>query len=326
MTTTSTRIPTQRGHDRHVTPDAHLFPTRPYDLVKEFVIALGVVSVLSLVLAAVFSSPDDKAITMSRWASADPANVVATAASELAGTSASATYGPPYNNASEGQQVLGLELQKWGGVRMPVSSADLVLQPLTGAAANNPGLAAALTAWKAGGASRRTAWATAYADALAKAPGGDPSKVAAGSYGPVPALTAAFLGVARSGGLEGALTSSGNFYGGDQTRTMLLLGDGAYLEDSAVAQNLGGEQWGMMNEVGNYPGQPWMWLYTFWYQVKPFSTSENADAQVWLLMMVLTVALALLPFIPGLRSIPRWIPVHRLIWRDYYRRSARRTG
>ena len=87
----------------------------------------------------------------------------------------------------------------------------------------------------------------------------------------------------------------------------------------------------MMNETGNYPGQPWMWLYTFWYQVKPFSTSANADAQVWALMMVLTLGLLFLPFIPGLRSIPRWIPVHRLIWRDYYRTppagvSRRRVG
>jgi hypothetical protein len=75
----------------------------------------------------------------------------------------------------------------------------------------------------------------------------------------------------------------------------------------------------MMNETGAYPGQPWMWLYTFWYQVPPFSTSDNADAQVWGLMMLLTVGLVLLPFIPGLRSIPRWIPVHRLVWRQYYR-------
>ena len=37
----------------------------------------------------------------------------------------------------------------------------------------------------------------------------------------------------------------------------------------------------MMNEVGNAPGQPWMWLYTFWYQMPPFSTSDNADAQIW---------------------------------------------
>ena len=145
----------------------------------------------------------------------------------------------------------------------------------------------------------------------------------AGDYGPVPNLAAAFLDVARSGYLEGSLTSSGNFYGGDQTRSLLLLSDGAYLEDRAVAQQLGGDQWGMMNETGNYPGQPWMWLYTFWYQVRPFSTSENADAQVWALMMLLTLALMFVPLIPGLRDIPRWIPVHKLIWRDYYRTHPR---
>ena len=35
--------------------------------------------------------------------------------------------------------------------------------------------------------------------------------------------------------------------------------------------------------------------------------------------------LLLLPFIPGLRSIPRWIPIHRLIWRDYYRGQSHQT-
>ena len=30
----------------------------------------------------------------------------------------------------------------------------------------------------------------------------------------------------------------------------------------------------------------------------------------------------LVPFIPGVRSIPRLIPIHRLIWRDYYRNQA----
>jgi hypothetical protein len=60
----------------------------------------------------------------------------------------------------------------------------------------------------------------------------------------------------------------------------------------------------MMNETANYPGQPWMWLYTFWYQVKPFSTSDNADALVWALMAVLTLGLILLPFIPGRGRCP----------------------
>jgi len=44
----------------------------------------------------------------------------------------------------------------------------------------------------------------------------------------------------------------------------------------------------MMNEAGAYPGQPWMWLYTLWYQVPPFSTSDNADVQVWAVMILLS--------------------------------------
>lgn len=297
--------------------------TRPYDLVREFVIALVAVALLTLGLSLAFSSPDDKALTIRTWADAAPNDVVATATAELAGTSASATYGPPYNTNGAGQNVVGIPLQTWGGVRIPVNSANLVLQPLSDVAPTNRPMARALNRWSVAPGPRQTAWAMRYADALTKAPGGAPAAVAPGRYGPVPELAKGFLTVARSGGLEGALTSSGTFYGGDQTRALLLLSDGAYLENQARALQLGGDQWGMMNETGNYPGQPWLWLYTFWYQVPPFSTSDNADAQVWALMALLTLALVLLPLIPGLRSIPRWIPVHRLIWRSYYRAQSR---
>jgi hypothetical protein len=307
---------------RDRTPDSHDFPTRPYDLVREFVIALVVAIVVSGGLAVIFSSPDDPAITMAGWAKAAPSDVVATAAGELAGTTTSAGYGPPYNNNAPGQDLGPLHLQKWAGVRHPVDSAALILGPL-GNLSGDPALSAVLSTWKTATPDQQTKWATAYSDALAKAPSNDPAKVAAGDYGPVPALSTAFLGLAKTGGLEGALTSSGNFYGGDQTQSLLLLSDGAYLESLARAQNLGGDQWGMMNEAGNAPGQPWMWLYTFWYQVPPFSTSDNADAQVWGVMMFLTLCLMFLPFIPGLRSIPRLIPLHKLIWRNYYRRTKR---
>jgi hypothetical protein len=323
---TTTQTPQKSGvrpsTKRDRTPDSHDFPTRPYDLVREFVIALVVVIVVSGGLAAIFSSPDDPAITMAGWAKAAPADVVATAAGELAGTTTSAGYGAPYNTNSDGQKLGPLSLQKWAGVRLPVDSAGLILRPLSNLS-DDPALTAALAAWKAATPDQQTKWATAYSDALTKAPDNDPAKVATGDYGPVPALSASFLTLAKTGGLEGALTSSGNFYGGDQTQSLLLLTDGAYLENLARAQNLGGDQWGMMNEAGNAPGQPWMWLYTFWYQVPPFSTSDNADAQVWGLMMFLTLCLMFLPFIPGLRSIPRWIPLHKLIWRNYYRRTKR---
>jgi hypothetical protein len=296
------------------TPDAHLFPTRRYDLVKEFVIALVVLTVLTLLLAAIFGSPDRKAITLKAWAAAAPSDVVATATAELAGTSTSASYGAPYNHASEGQKIGPLALQKWAGVRTPVDSAnELVIGPL-GSVRGDPALTSALSSWHDASSTQQTTWATAYSDALAAAPDGDPAKVAAGNYGPVPVLAAKFRALAASGGLESLLVRD-SFYPSDQTKPLLLLTDGAYLEDQARAENLGGDQWGMMNESGNYPGQPWMWLYTFWYQIKPFSTSENADALVWGLMMILTLVLILIPFIPGLRSLPKHLGVHKLIWR-----------
>ncbi|MEP7022032.1 MAG: hypothetical protein ABI808_15420 [Pseudonocardiales bacterium] len=305
-----------RSRRRQPTPDAHLFPTRPYDLVKEFVVAMIVVGILTVVLAVVFSSPDRKAVTLSAWATAAPNDVVATAAAELAGTSTSAGYGAPYNRAAPGQQLGPLFLQRAGGVRIPIDSAnDLVIAPLS-AVTGDAKLSAALTAWRSGSDDQRTTWAGAYSDALAAAPDGDPAKVANGDYGPVPVLANGLLNLARSGSLEGMLTSGSTFYSSNETKPLLLLTDGTYLEEQARADHLGGDQWGMMNETGNYPGQPWMWLYTFWYQVKPFSTSPNADALVWGLMAVLTLLFIFVPFIPGLRSLPRHLRVHRLIWRE----------
>ena len=301
---------------RDATPDAHLFPTRSYDLVKEFVVAVVVTGALTIVLAAVFSSPDRKALTLQNWAQAAPSDVVATATAELAGTSTSASYGAPYNKAADGQKLGPLPLQRWGGTRIPIDSArDLIIGPLS-TVTNDPALTSALASWRAAPSDQQSRWASGYADALAASPDGDPAKVTAGDYGPVPVLARSFLTLAGTGGLEGLLTSSSTFYASDQTKPLLLLADGAYLEDLARADHLGGDQWGMMNETGNYPGQPWMWLYTFWYQVKPFSTSGNADALVWGLMALLTAGFVALPFIPGLRSLPRHLGVHRLIWRN----------
>jgi hypothetical protein len=70
-----------------------------------------------------------------------------------------------------------------------------------------------------------------------------------------------------------------------------------------------------MNETGSYPGQPWLWLYQLWYHVSPFQNSSSVDVWAVYLTGVATILLLLVPFIPGLRDIPRVIPVHRLIWR-----------
>ena len=72
-----------------------------------------------------------------------------------------------------------------------------------------------------------------------------------------------------------------------------------------------------MNETGSYPGQPWLWLYTLWYQVPGWSSSANVDMIAVYMTGLATLLLLCVPFIPGLRDIPRLIPVHRLIWRRW---------
>jgi hypothetical protein len=47
--------------------------------------------------------------------------------------------------------------------------------------------------------------------------------------------------------------------------------------------------------------------------------SSSGDVEVWGTMMLLTLLLALVPFIPGLRSIPRLSRIYRLVWRRHYR-------
>ena len=57
---------------------------------------------------------------------------------------------------------------------------------------------------------------------------------------------------------------------------------------------------------------------TFWYQIKPSSTSANANVLVMAMMGVLSLAFILVPFLPGIRDLPRRIPTSKLIWREHY--------
>jgi hypothetical protein len=300
----------------------------PYDLVKEIVLAIVGVGVLALVIAALLSSPDVPQVTIATWAQQNPVDLVTTATNELAGTTTSAAYGPPYNSVGAGQSWGPIAPQKWFGVRIPIDSANaFVIQPLQKASFSNTTLGTALAAWQKATPDQQTKWLDAYSKALPAATVTDGSVVVAtGDYGPLPVMMSNLLGVAQAGGLDGLLVINGRFYQTDYTQPLLFIGDGTYLSGLASDAKLTGSQWGMMNETGSYPGQTWLWLYTMWYQVPPFTStsgflgfnSSNADLGIILLMTLLTVALALVPFIPILRDIPRWIPIHRLIWRGYY--------
>jgi hypothetical protein len=303
-------------------------PYKPYDLVKELCVALGLITLLAVLLAVFFSSPDLPPSTIAQWSRQMPVDFQTTALSELDGTSGTAGYGPPYNHNGTGQHAAFIHLQQWLGVSHPINTAvDYVYQPL-GTIPGDPALKLATAAYRAAPAKQQAAWSGAYTTALGKASegAGDTVKVSPGGYGPLPTMMNALLGLAQSGGLDGDLLTSRQFYQTDYTKPLLFMADGGLLTARAQDQHLLGTQWGMMNETGSYPGQVWLWLYTFWYQIKPYDSSANADLLVFLTMGVLSLALVLIPFIPGLRDIPRWIPLYRYIWRDHYRAQRRALG
>ncbi len=298
---------------------------RSYDLVKELCIAIGVVLAVVVVLTVLFSSPDDPPSTIKGWSRSDPVDFVTTAVGELDGSSDTAGYGPPYNHNSDGQHMWFIHLQKWLGVSHPIDTTeDFVLAPL-GSISGQPALTQAITTYQSASSDQQTKWTDAYTKALANAKANPDLSITvpAGDYGPVPTLMSSLLTFAQSGGLDGALLTNKQFFQNDYTKPLLFMADGGLLASRAQAQHLLGNQGGMMNETGSYPGQVWLWLYTFWYQIKPFSTSANADILVMAVMGVLSLAFILVPLLPGIRDIPRWIPIYKLIWRDHYRSLSR---
>ena len=298
--------------------------TKKYDFIKEGVITLAVVTVLTIVLSLFMGSPDEPPLTFKGWATSNSDNFYTTTVSELARTSGTATYGGPYNTGGDGLNIGPLWLQKAAGVTHPIDSVkDFVIDPLT-KQVSPAEVSSALLLWNSADSEQQSKWAIAYDDALVKVEG-KISDVGNGDFGPVPALAKGLTDLAKSGALDAALLSQGGFFQTDNTKQILFFGDGAYLDDAGTAANLQGGTWGMMNETGRYPGQAWLWLYSLWYQIPPFNNEEsrpigaNADAYIMILMGGLSLALILIPFIPGIKTLPMRIPIHRGIWSSYYK-------
>ncbi|NWJ45583.1 MAG: cytochrome b N-terminal domain-containing protein [Chloroflexi bacterium] len=293
----------------------------PYDLIREGLFALLGVFIVSVVLAAIFSSPDEPPLTLQSYSQQSPVPFITTAMNELSGVGEIGQYGPPYNNSNGAVQSIGsISLQTLAGVTVPVDVAKFyVLEPLSIAAISDPDLASALQTFSAASDKQQADWEDAYTKALPDAKVSSGNLVLAdGDYGPLPVMMNRLLGLGTSGALDGLLLRSGGFYQNDFTKPLLFLSEDA-LSTRAEQLNLLGSQWGMMNETGNYPGQAWLWLYTFWYQVPPFNTSSNADLLVSIIMAILTAILIFLPFLPFINRVPYYLGIHRLIWREYYK-------
>ncbi len=70
--------------------------------------------------------------------------------------------------------------------------------------------------------------------------------------------------------------------------------------------------------IGHFFNSIHLWaveLFFFFF----FFFTVNADVLVMATMGALRLALVLIPFLPGIRDLPRRIPIYKLIWREHYR-------
>ena len=333
-------------------------PERPYDLISEGTIAVVVVALLVILASSLWGSPNGgltypgapkspagQAFSAKYWDDNAPSDLAQTAVQELAGGTTTAGYGPPFNQTTgASQEFLGIKPAEIAkaifGLTLPINTAnDFVLAPVSQLAApSNPAVAAAIRQYKAAGgnlapgasadqiaSSQQTTWLNNYAKALsANNAKFTPTSitVAAGNYGPVPAIIKAELAIAHNGSLDGYFQGSQQQLSTNTTNATMFYSDGSLWGNIAEAQGVGGDQWGVMNELWNFPGQVWLWLYAGMYQVPVMNAANNSnlDLDVGLLMVLLGFLLPMFaPWIPVINRIPRWIPLYKIIYRQYYR-------
>jgi hypothetical protein len=289
----------------------------PHDPVRGVWIALGAVALLAILLAVLFSSPDERPSTIAQWSRQQPISFLGAAVFELYGSSHTAEYGPPYNRNGDGQHAAFLHPQEWLGVSHPIDTAkDFVIEPLR--ALPDPAVRHAIAEYQSRSGIAKEDGIRGYLQALQSASVTRDGSVAIrpGFYENVDKMMRALLVLAQNGVLEAHLLASGRSRT-DYTKPLLFMADGGLLRERAEREHLLSGQWPMMDETGSYPGQAWLWPYAIWYQIEPFRTSNNADILVMLVMFTFSVLLVCIPFLPGLRDIPRALPLHRLIWKTH---------
>jgi hypothetical protein len=295
-------------------------PSKPYDLLREGLIILLIVSTLVLALSVAFGSPDYPTVNAQDVATRQPLAFLRTSADILAGGHSIQNYGPPYTHNKNAQHVLGLAPAKLFGVTKPIDpEQDFILTPLSRVADLNGSVSAAVSTYQAASPSQRQSWVTAYQSTLDSATvNGTAVQVPAGDYGPVGTMMNGMLSLGRSGLLEGALDAGARQpFTLDFTASLLFFQDNVY-NTLASQLHMTGSDWGITHETGRFPGAWWLWPYAFLYQIPPFSSSPNADLLIGIIMVVAFLAVLLVPFIPVVNRLPRWLRIYRFIWRSWY--------
>lgn len=259
------------------------------------------------VVAGLVGSPNWPRDTIAKVSQQDPGGAILAFTQELDGASSSATNAQEWGMGDPGQVFVINPLRQYA----PLLGTDVSI---------------ALTAYQDASSTQQQAWASAYDKALGSITpmsngdsdmGGVSSPDYAqigtltGDFGPVPVLVNADLQLAQQGFLEEYLESveSGHAY----HLTNIWLYDHPSLLNTAIAEGLTDDQWGMVKERGFSVG-PWYLFIPAVFHVK----LPNGASGLWFVIYNLLFAFFLLfvvPLTPGLRSLPKYLKLYRLIYR-----------
>jgi hypothetical protein len=297
----------------------HRYKYASADFVKHLLSTTVIVAILTMALSAIFHEPVRPAIKINQYANQHPLEFVRVAMGDLDGKGEIADYGPPYNHGTGMVQDF---VQKWIGILHPVyPREDFVLKPLQYASVINPKIKSYLNRFDKASPVQQKIWEANYNRALSHARyEGGAIILPSGSYGPVAGMMQGLLQVGQSGLMTGALDRSPADYQFDNQNSLLFL-QGKPLHNAASKLELQGDQWGIIHEEdAPYPGPWWMTIVTAIYQIPFIAHASAADAMALGSGMILFLFLMFAPWIPILNRLPRYLGVHRLIWREYYKK------
>jgi hypothetical protein len=270
-----------------------------------------------LILAAAVGSPNWPRDTIATVTKDDPGGAVLAFTQELHGTAASASNAQEWGMGDPGQVFVVTPLRQaapWfgPGVCHRLGQAD------------DACLDKGLATYQAATPDQQQQWAANYEKALGTitpAGGGDMGGMASpdyskintlqGDFGPVALLTGADLQLAQSGYLGQYLEAvePGHSY----HLTNIWLYDHPHLLNTAVDQGLTDDQWGMVKERGFSVG-PWYLFIPAIFHVELPGGATGQGFVLWNLGFG-AILLFAVPLVPGLRDLPRYLKLYRLIYR-----------
>jgi hypothetical protein len=271
----------------------------------KYPILSAVMFVVVVAVAFAVGSPNWPRDTIASVTKANPGGAILAFTQELDGTATSTSNAAEYGMGDPAQVfVLGPLRQV-----APLWRADY---------------RAALATYDAANPQQELAWAKAYDTALGTitpmssggmggTSGPDYMKIGTlkGNFGPVPVIVQADLLLAQNGFLEQYLQAVDP--GHSFHLVNIWLYDHPNLLNTAVAQGLTDDQWGMVKERG-FPVGPW---YLFIPAVFHVELPGGATGQGFVLWNLLFAAILLfvVPLVPGVRDIPKYLKLYRFIYR-----------